>query len=186
MIQKGYFDPGPTRWYNFRGKFIKDFNRRAMKKRIFVIVAVGLALALALGYCCSPNRAVQPEELPEEARLFLAAHYSDNPVSYIIKVGGCRGIYSVMLRDGTDVDFSHRGEVVSIEAARGNALPPCVWGLLPDAAVVHLRTVDAQPRIHAVEVGRDFYKVELVGCEDRRIFDRDGVLTGMEKRCRKH
>lgn len=73
------------------------------------VVAI-FALLFAIAWNIECERAVAPQELPGEARSFIAQHYpEENPVLVIKTLDELAVTYKVVFADGTQVKFRRNG-----------------------------------------------------------------------------
>ena len=86
------------------------------------VVAI-FALLFAIAWNIECERAVAPQELPGEARSFIAQHYpEENPVLVIKTLDELAVTYKVVFADGTQVKFRRNGMWREIKS-RSRAVP---------------------------------------------------------------
>ena len=84
------------------------------------VVAI-FALLFAIAWNIECERAVAPQELPGEARSFIAQHYpEENPVLVIKTLDELAVTYKVVFADGTQVKFRRNGMWLSGNLPRRN------------------------------------------------------------------
>lgn len=89
------------------------------------VVAI-FALLFAIAWNIECERAVAPQELPGEARSFIAQHYpEENPVLVIKTLDELAVTYKVVFADGTQVKFRRNGMWREIKS-RSRAVPSVV------------------------------------------------------------
>lgn len=89
------------------------------------VVAI-FALLFAIAWNIECERAVAPQELPGEARSFIAQHYpEENPVLVIKTLDELAVTYKVVFADGTQVKFRRNGMWREIKS-RSRAVPSAV------------------------------------------------------------
>ena len=94
------------------------------------VVAI-FALLFAIAWNIECERAVAPQELPGEARSFIAQHYpEENPVLVIKTLDELAVTYKVVFADGTQVKFLRNGMWREIKS-RSRAVPSELSGNLP-------------------------------------------------------
>ena len=92
-----------------------------MNRNVFAIVFM---FAAAAGTIARADKPVSKSQLPQQARTFLATHYSDRPVSCAtIDSGVFETTYDVALDDGTKLEFARNGEWTEIKSPRGGHIP---------------------------------------------------------------
>ena len=81
------------------------------KRRVWITGVVAIfALLFAIAWNIECERAVAPQELPGEARSFIAQHYpEENPVLVIKTLDELAVTYKVVFADGTQVKFRRNG-----------------------------------------------------------------------------
>ena len=83
------------------------------------VVAI-FALLFAIAWNIECERAVAPQELPGEARSFIAQHYpEENPVLVIKTLDELAVTYKVVFADGTQVKFRQMECGEKLKAVRG-------------------------------------------------------------------
>lgn len=89
------------------------------------VVAI-FALLFAIAWNIECERAVAPQELPGEARSFIAQHYpEENPVLVIKTLDELAVTYKVVFADGTQVKFRRNGMWREIKPFAGGSVGCC-------------------------------------------------------------
>ena len=90
-----------------------------MKKILFILVSITLSLTA----CADNDQLVEYAELPVVAQTFIRKYFNPSDVSYIEREReGMHVEYNVYLKDATEIDFDHQGNLQSIDC-RKNAVP---------------------------------------------------------------
>lgn len=90
-------------------------------KRIFSIISV---LTLAVSGSALAEKPVTRSQLPQQARNFLASHYSKTGIAYAtVDSEMFDATYDVSLEDGTRLEFTKKGDWTEIKSPRGGSVP---------------------------------------------------------------
>ena len=150
-----------------------------MLKKILIIV-ISLAVAGVAGYYLSNlvhDKAVTPEELPEQARSFLNEHFAGATIAFskqdrdFLKVS-----YEVILTDGTKLEFRRDGEWKEIDRHH-ERIPD---GIIPQE--VASRILELYPDSFVTKAEKDSrdLEVELDNKLDLK-FDKRNNLIGIDR-----
>ncbi|MDR2885276.1 MAG: PepSY-like domain-containing protein [Rikenellaceae bacterium] len=144
-------------------------------KRIMALAAAVLLLA----NCHASDGFVSADKLPKAAKEFMYKHY---PAAEIISVQSDNFMddYEVILKDGTNIEFSYRGAMKDVEAPRGGTLPASVVGLLPQPAQSYLKTNYADKPVRGINKDDGRWQVELNGLKAEVVFDKKGGYLGLD------
>lgn len=137
-----------------------------------------LMLLLAVSWTAQAEgeRAIDPAQLPERARAFLATHFAERAVSLAKADRDLFELrYEVVLMGGEKVEFNRSGEWDEVS---------CRYASVPMAIVPEpIRRYLAQhhPDRQVVEINREHrrYEVELAGGPELK-FDTEGRLVGWD------
>lgn len=144
-----------------------DFTDETMKK-----IVLFFAAAAACACLVSCNNAVPFQSLPAPAQTFLSTHYADMPVPF---AKAELFEYEVVLPNGTEIEFSKKGEWKKIDADHV-FVPAGVIATLPSPIGNYLTTTFAGIPVEKME--KCFfggYELELVNDAELK-FSKDGVL----------
>ena len=90
----------------------------------FLSLTLALLVLTTLSLRAGSDRVIQTKQLPKAAQLFLAKHFAGRTVSLAKEDRDFSGTtYDVLLADGTEIEFSSRGQragesIVQIERKR--------------------------------------------------------------------
>lgn len=150
-----------------------------MLKKILIIV-ISLAVAGAAGYYLSNlvhDKAVTPEELPEQARSFLKEHFPEATIAFskqdrdFLKVS-----YEVILTDGTKLEFRRGGEWKEIDRHH-ERIPD---GIIPQEVVSRILELYPDSFVTKAEKDSRELEVELDNKLDLK-FDKRNNLIGIDR-----
>ena len=114
----------------------------------FLSLTLALLVLTTLSLRAGSDRVIQTKQLPKAAQLFLAKHFAGRTVSLAKEDRDFSGTtYDVLLADGTEIEFSSRGEWKEVDGKR--------------TAINALRAQHAGESIVQIERKRRGYKVEL-------------------------
>ena len=89
----------------------------------FLSLTLALLVLATLSLRAGSDRVIQTKLLPKAAQLFLAKHFAGRTVSLAKEDRDFSGTtYDVLLADGTEIEFSSRGEWKDVDGNR-TALP---------------------------------------------------------------
>ena len=124
----------------------------------FLSLTLALLVLTTLSLRAGSDRVIQTKQLPKAAQLFLAQHFAGRTVSLAKEDRDFSGTtYDVLLADGTEIEFSSRGEWKEVDGKR-TALPT---SFIPAQIINALRAQHTGESIVQIERKRRGYKVEL-------------------------
>ena len=124
----------------------------------FLSLTLALLVLATLSLRAGSDRVIQTNQLPKAAQLFLAKHFVGRTVSLAKEDRDFSGTtYDVLLADGTEIEFSSRGEWKDVDG-KHTALPT---SFIPAQIINALRAQHAGESIVQIERKRRGYKVEL-------------------------
>ena len=137
-------------------------------RKTFILFIV----AAACGALASCNRMVPFQSLPAPVQSFLSTHYEGVPVPFA-KSELCE--YEVVLPNGTEIEFSRKGEWKKIDAGHVS-VPASIIQTLPAPIGDYLSASFAGIPVETVEKGFfGGYELELVNDVELK-FSGEGVL----------
>ncbi len=123
-------------------------------KRFFTLVAIAIA---SLSIAKADDRPVTFEQLPAAAKTFITSNYPAEKISYAtVDDDFIRPDYSVMLANGTKIQFNNNGSLESIESRTG--VPA---DLVPVQLKEYAKLHYPDAVITGYEVGRKHYEIKL-------------------------
>ena len=148
-------------------------NRKTMKKVLLSALAMAM---IAVTPTMAENVAITAQKLPGAAQKFLKAHFAKNQV---VSAMHDRYItdndYTVILDDGTKIEFDARGEWESVKSRTGKMPASVVPAKIQDYVTNHYPTLG----IEKIEHKRYGYEVELTNDLDLK-FDSNGRFVGID------
>ena len=143
-----------------------------MKKLSFLLAI----LALSLSACADNEQLVGTSELPTQAKSFIQKFFNLSDISYVqTEYDGLHREYNVYLKDATEIDFDHKGNLESIDCQR-SALPE---GIVPKAIANYVTTNFPDRFITEYVVENRHLKVELNG-DFELVFNHNGQFIRMD------
>lgn len=137
-------------------------------KKAGLIILISIA-CLGLVSC---SNAVPFQSLPAPAQSFLSTHYEGVPVPFA-KAELCK--YEVVLPDGTEIEFTKKGEWKKIDAEHA-FVPATVISTLPAPISDYLTATFAGIGVEKIEKGSfGSYEIEMVNDVELR-FSKEGML----------
>lgn len=121
-------------------------------------------------------------QLPEKAKKFIDKHFKNVGVQKCEKYFA-KGKYEVELRNGIDLEFNTKGELVEIDAPDNTVLPVAVVkDFMPRKAYERLEKDGLTGMVEAIELNRGkVYEVELnIPSPDTYVFDLGGAFIAIE------
>ena len=121
-------------------------------------------------------------QLPDKAKKFIDKHFKNTGVQKCEKYFA-KGKYEVELRNGVDLEFNTKGELVEIDAPGNTVLPATVVkDFLPHKAYERLEKDGYAGSVESIELNRGkAYEVELnIAGPDTYVFDLGGVFLAIE------
>ena len=125
---------------------------RKMKK----MMALMATLMITLTACADRQQMIQFSELPAEAQSFVQKYYNVSDISYVEKDwDDMRYEYTVYLKNATEIEFNHQGNMKSIDCKR-SAVPT---GIVPSTIVNYVK--EHYPNDFIVEYVRDSRRLQV-------------------------
>jgi hypothetical protein len=143
-------------------------------KKMMALVAT---LVLAFTACADDyQRVVQFRSLPVSAQSFIQKHFNQEDVLRVVmEKEGLFNEYSVYMKDATEIDFNHQGNLLSVDCQYS----PVPASIMPQAVVDYVNyhfpdayITDYVVKARRLEVGLN-NDLEL-------IFDLDGNFLGID------
>ncbi len=124
-----------------------------MKKTI-----ISLALAIISISVVKADKPVTFNQLPAAAQTFINVNYPGEKVSFaLVDDDFIRPDYSVVLANGTKIQFENNGTLEKIESRKGD-IPA---GIIPVQIVEMVKAHYPDAQIYEYEIGRRTYEVTL-------------------------
>lgn len=143
-----------------------------MKKILFILVSITLSLTA----CADHQQLVEYAELPVVAQTFIRKYFNPSDVSYIEREReGMHVEYNVYLKDATEIDFDHQGNLQSIDC-RKNAVPE---GIVPELITSFVSLHHPGEMIVEYSIGYRFLFVEISNGLDL-VFDLEGHFVRVD------
>ena len=143
-----------------------------MKKIIIVLVT----LTLSLTACADRHQQIEYSELPVQAQAFIQRFFDIAEIAYIEReYEGMLREYNVHMRNATEIEFNHQGNLKSIDC-HISAVPN---GIVPEV-IKHYVTLHFPDSIiveYVIESRR--MKIEL-GTGIELLFDLEGNFLGID------
>ena len=143
-----------------------------MKK--FFIFTVSCILSLTA--CADHYQQITYSELPVQAQIFIQKHFDQEDISHIERDReGIYFEYNVYLKNATEIDFDHQGNIQSIDC-KHTTVPE---GIVPEVIMsfISLR----YPNLFVVEYVMDYrHQIVELNNEIELIFDREGHFLRMD------
>lgn len=143
-----------------------------MKK--FFIFTVSCILSLTA--CADHYQLIKYPELPTLAQTFIQKHFNQEDISHIERDReGIHYEYNVYLKNATEIDFDHQGNLQSIDCKRTN-VPE---GIVPEVIMSFISL--HHPNLFVVEYVIDYrHQTVELNNEIELIFDREGHFLRMD------
>ncbi len=141
-------------------------------KKLLVLLAVPVLLLSA----CKKEKVIDDNDLPREARDFIAAHFSGLTISQSVREwDDTNWQYDVYLSNGTKLEFNHKGEIEEI--AGNSALPESA---LPALIVSYVKANYPAEYIRKWELDRTTQEVTLSN-NIELVFDKQGNFLRIDQ-----
>lgn len=131
-----------------------------MKRLFLTAMSIILTAMGAMAMTDNDERAIKYEELPAEARSFIAKHFPNEQPSYVVEeTDFARREYKVVMMSGTKIDFDQKGEWTEVD---------CRYASVP-ADIVPKRIMEyvdkRYPSGQITEISREYngWEVSLTG-----------------------
>ncbi len=136
-----------------------------------------IALVLAVGFTARADRHIDSTELPADAQTFIKKHYESSTIRECEQDGS---YYEVELRNGVDLAFNSKGELMKIDAGYRKVPAEILKQILPQKAYAELETRKILNKVEEVEFKRAGIKVETSEWgDDEYRFDLEGNLLSV-------
>lgn len=124
-------------------------------KRIFISFLAMLAFVLTAQ---ADDKPIAADQLPAAAKKFVEQYYPNEKISFASKDDDfIRPDYQVILSNSSKIEFTHAGEMKSVESFQG-AIPN---GIIPSAIINYIKTQFPDTFCREFEIGRRDYEVKL-------------------------
>lgn len=149
---------------------------KLIKQLFFISLILGF---LGLSQSCSKDNdddtQIDPTELPQAARTFVATHFEGLTIVKAEKDNNASAngsIYEVKLSNGTEVDFDINGEWTEVDC-QTEAIPASIMALVPENISVYPSQKYPNSPIVQLEKEVSGYSIELTSGLDI-YFDKEG------------
>jgi len=124
-------------------------------KKVLAIAAV----VFTVGTASAKDELIAFSQLPKKAQTFVRAHFSEKDVSASLleKEGLGRKEYTVVLNNGTKIEFDGKGKWEKVEVKTGGVPEKIV----PTAILQHVRKNFPNTQVEEVKRSRKGYEVEI-------------------------
>lgn len=142
-------------------------------KKLFILGVLGLALLM--NGC--QDKAVTPEQLPDNIKVFLEQTFPGKPITYIEKELELTGNqFDVVLSDGTRVEFDTDKVWNKVEGTINSPVPTV---LIPPAVLTHIQTNYPDALIIKIDLENYGCEVELANGLELK-FNKQGALMEVD------
>ena len=135
---------------------------------------LGLIILSLIVLSCSVKQ-VGYDKLPETAKVFIASQFPNCTFKYILKDGG---EYKIRLSDGTDVEFTRKGDWTSVDS-KPMPVPETVLVLIPDGICDYVQSNYPSDAITKIDKDDNQVEVELNNGLDL-IFSKNGKFLRID------
>lgn len=121
-------------------------------------------------------------QLPKKAQEFIEKHFKDAGVLKCERYFA-KGQYEVELRNGVDLEFNTKGDLIEVDAPDNTVLPiAVVKDVMPRKAYDRLEKDGFAGMVESIELNRGkVYEVDLnITGPDTYVFDLDGEFIAIE------
>ena len=123
---------------------------KAIKRMVTFVLAVFMVSVVAT----ADEVKVEYNELPQKARRFLEKHFGKMPATKEVEVE--RNEYSVELKNGHELKFDEKGNLLEIDSPdRSNLDRALVTDILPEKAVEYLKEKDVFGKVDEITILRN-------------------------------
>ena len=142
-------------------------------KKLFIFA---VSCILSLTACADHYQQITYSELPAQAQIFIQKHFNQEDISHIERDReGIHYEYNVYLKNATEIDFDHQGNLQSIDCKRTN-VPE---GIVPEVIMSFISL--HHPNLFVVEYIIDYrHQTVELNNEIELIFDREGHFLRMD------
>lgn len=146
-----------------------------MKKLLkFLPLMLAAVMGVALMSCSDKEEFVDADALPQTAKSFLLQYY---PGTEVISTTKDKDEYSVILKNGTQIDFDKKGDWTGVDSPIGVVVPTGFYPAAIDAYIAE--KFPEQGGINDISKEKRGYDVELVGGTEL-VFNYDGQFIGID------
>lgn len=142
-------------------------------KKIMTMLVV---LTLSITACADRHQMIGVSDLPAQAQAFIQKYFNISDIAYIERDrDGIHYEYNVYLKNATEIDFDHQGNLQSIDCKR-TSVPE---GIVPEAIISFISS--HYPNLFVVEYVIDYrHQTVELNNEIELIFDREGHFLRMD------
>lgn len=152
---------------------MKKFSGKSFLKHIVATIA----LVAAASQLHADDIPVSIDKLPVAAQTFIKENFSEKKVVLIMyDKEWTSASYEVTLDDGTEIEFSDKGEWIDIEGKSKSKLPDSV---IPKTVLSYVQENFSGKSIKEISKKGYGYKVELTGDIELR-FDKEGNFLSFD------
>lgn len=144
-----------------------------MRKQTFQSILL-FALVIIGFNACGQDNVITANELKQTSKEYLQNHFRDIEISRVVLEEDKD--YSVLLADGTEVEFFKDGSIEQVER-EGSALPSSI---IPTKISEYISQNYPKQYIEKFKVERNHYEIELNNDLDL-IFSKDGSFKRIDK-----
>lgn len=142
-------------------------------KKIIIVLAT---LTLSLTACADRHLLIEYSELPVQAQVFIQKYFDVAEVVYIEReYEGIHHEYNVRLRNATELEFNHQGNLKSIDCR----VSPVPNGIIPEVITHYVSLHFPQSIIVEYVIESRRIKIEL-GNGTELYFDLEGNFLGID------
>lgn len=142
-------------------------------KKILTLLAI---ITLSMTACADRHQMVSYSNIPVQAQAFIEKYFKSTDVSYIEReIDGVHYEYNVYLKNATEIEFDHQGNLKSIDCR----VTPIPAGIVPEMVMQYV-TVH-YPNHIVVEYAIGFRRITIeLGSGIELFFDLEGNFLGMD------
>ena len=141
-------------------------------KRIKLILAMILGLTAVSAVCHADGRIIPPQQLPAAIQSFVQQHFPDATIAYAEKE---MRKYEVHLNDGTELDFTRKGDWDKVDCK----FKPVPAVLVPQPIAAYVEATF--PGSSIVKIDKEYYGYEIELSNDLELkFNQAGQLFSMD------
>ena len=141
-------------------------------RKFALSAAVAAATAFSAAFAGTP---VTQDQLPKEARNFIAKYFASDKVKKAEKDQGRRGMeYEVDFTSGAEAEFREDGTWKDVKAAKGKTVPAAI---VPTAIAKHVATTYPGQTIVEISRKRGGYEIELSNGSELKLTEDAKPLT---------
>jgi len=136
-------------------------------------VLMAMAAVFVTGTVAAKDELIAFSQLPAKAQTFVKTHFSEKDVaaSMLEIEDGFRKEYTVVLHNGTKIEFDRKGEWEKVKV-RSGAVPS---EIIPSRILQHIRENFPDAHVKELEQSRKRYEVEISNGLELE-FDKKGKL----------